>query len=204
MSILSALIQTLIQLFVFLLLPFIGWYFTKKENESFGQWIGFKKPSINNKKKFILVLIIILIIIPLVHLIILPGFLENSDLSSFQFKDSKTTMIIPILLYSFIQIGLAEEIFFRGFLLKRMLVILEFRVANLIQAVIFGLVHGLIFYGVAGLEGAVIITLIITVDGWFMGYLNEKLASGSIVPSWIVHGLSNFAVSLMSAFNILL
>ena len=69
---------------------------------------------------------------------------------------------------------------------------------------IFGLVHGLIFYGVAGLEGAVIITLIITVDGWFMGYLNEKLASGSIVPSWIVHGLSNFAVSLMSAFNILL
>ena len=80
-------------------------------------------------------------------------------------------MILPILLYAFIQTGLAEEIFFRGFSIEENI--------------------------------AAIITLIISIDGWFMGYLNEKLASGSIVPSWIVHGLSNLAVSLMSAFNIL-
>ncbi len=203
MYILSALFETLIQLFVFSLLPFIGWYFTRKKDESFGRWIGLKRPDITDEKKLILVLIITLIIIPLLHLMVLPAFLENSDLSSFQFKGSGITMILPILLYAFIQTGLAEEIFFRGFLLKRILVKLGFAAGNLIQALIFGLLHGFIFYGVTGLQGAAIITLIIAVDGWFMGYLNEKLASGSIVPSWIVHGLSNLAVSLMSAFNIL-
>lgn len=203
MSVLLALIESFIQLFVFSLLPFVWWYLSRKENESFSQWIGFKRPAVIDKKKFILVIIVTLIIIPGLQFMVMPAFLESSDLSSSQFKGSGIAMILPILLYAFIQTGLAEEIFFRGFLLKRILGKLGFRAGNLIQALIFGLLHGVIFYAVAGLQGAVIITLIIAVDGWFMGYLNEKLASGSIVPSWIIHGLSNLAVSLMSAFNIL-
>jgi hypothetical protein len=39
--------------------------------------------------------------------------------------------------------------------------------------------------------------------GWFMGYINEKTASGSIIPSWIIHGLANTFSSIVSLFMLI-
>lgn len=50
---------------------------------------------------------------------------------------------------------------------------------------------------------AIIITLFTALIGWVMGYLNEKLAAGSIIPSWILHGFSNLFSSLLMMFEIL-
>lgn len=36
-----------------------------------------------------------------------------------------------------------------------------------------------------------------------MGYLNEKKAGGSILPSWIIHGLSNLFSSVISMLNLI-
>jgi len=36
-----------------------------------------------------------------------------------------------------------------------------------------------------------------------LGYLDEKIFNGSIIPSIILHGLGNFLVNMSKAFSIL-
>ena len=39
--------------------------------------------------------------------------------------------------------------------------------------------------------------------GWLMGYLNERIGNGSILPSWLIHSPMNITSSFMLLFNIL-
>ena len=78
-----------------------------------------------------------------------------------------------------------------------------FNIANFTQALLFGLLHGLMFYV---LVGAVKTILIITLTGaiaWFMGCINEKNSNGSIIPSWIIHTVSNSFSGICAAFSII-
>lgn len=36
-----------------------------------------------------------------------------------------------------------------------------------------------------------------------MGWINEKQSDGSIVPSWLLHGLANLIASIIAMFNLL-
>lgn len=36
-----------------------------------------------------------------------------------------------------------------------------------------------------------------------MGYVNEKKANGSIVPSWIIHGIANLFSAIITMFSII-
>ena len=36
--------------------------------------------------------------------------------------------------------------------------------------------------------------------GWLLGYLDEKLSKGSIIPSILLHGFGNFIMVLSTAF----
>jgi hypothetical protein len=36
-----------------------------------------------------------------------------------------------------------------------------------------------------------------------MGYINEKESDGSIISSWIVHGIANIMASFVAMFNII-
>ena len=48
--------------------------------------------------------------------------------------------------------------------------------------------------------------LIITftgVIGWFMGYINEKKSSGSMLPGWMIHTVSNLFSGIIAAFSII-
>src|SRR5699024_7951766 len=125
----------------FLIIPYLWWRSRKKKNESFFEWIGFYKPVITDRKKFFLSVFVILILFPALQYLFMPAFLESSDLTSSQFEGSGVTLVIPILLYAFIQTGLAEEMVFRGFLLKVGSGRFGFTAGNLIQALMFGMLH---------------------------------------------------------------
>jgi membrane protease YdiL (CAAX protease family) len=62
-----------------------------------------------------------------------------------------------------------------------------------VQALIFGAIHLPILFVVPRdfvPQGAVLV-LGATISGWIMGYLNCRMADGSILPSWCMHGLGN-------------
>lgn len=92
-----------------------------------------------------------------------------------------------IVVYAAFNTAFPEELLFRGFLLKRLSNKFGFHVANFIQAFLFGLLHGVMFFTLAGVVKAVLIIAFTGAIAWFMGYVNEKCANGSIIPSWIIH-----------------
>lgn len=106
-----------------------------------------------------------------------------------------------ILVFAIIQTGLSEEIFFRGFLGKRFINRFGFNVGNTIQAFLFGFIHGIPFGVITG-NGVVMVlmSLLPASIGWIQGWMNEKYASGSIIPSWTTHAVMNILSALTAAF----
>ena len=98
---------------------------------------------------------------------------------------------------------MAEELFFRGFLAKRLCASLGFFRGNAIQAVIFALLHLLLFINYLPVLSLVAITVLTGINGWIMGWLNEQAAGGSVIPSWMLHSLANLLVALGMAFNVM-
>jgi len=91
-----------------------------------------------------------------------------------------------------VKTSLAEEIFFRGFIAKRLIGWLGFGRGNVLQALIFGLLHAILFAMIT--TNAFFLLLIFFVPGfgaWIAAYINEKIAGGSIIPGWISHALAN-------------
>lgn len=102
-----------------------------------------------------------------------------------------------------INTGLSEEIFFRGFLGKRLCSKFGFTTGNLIQGLLFGLLHGAMLFIVITPFKALIITIITGFGGWLLGYIAEKASGGSIIPSWLIHGIGNLILSMLQAFSII-
>ena len=120
-----------------------------------------------------------------------------------RFMGAGLLAVVPILLYAFIQTGLAEELFFRGFLAKRLCASFGFSLGNAIQATVFALLHLLLFINYLPVLSLVAITLLTGINGWIMGWLNEQAAGGSVIPSWMLHSLANLLVALGMAFNVM-
>ena len=56
----------------------------------------------------------------------------------------------------------------------------------------------------AGMGGNMILIITFTgVIGWFMGYINEKKSSGSMLPGWMIHTVSNLFSGIIAAFSII-
>ena len=108
-----------------------------------------------------------------------------------------------ILIYSILQTSLPEELLFRGFLLKRMANHMPFVFANTIQAFAFGLLHGVLFASVVSLEVTFFIVFFTGAIAAYLGFVNEKKAGGSIIPSWLMHATANILSGLVSAFSLL-
>lgn len=50
--------------------------------------------------------------------------------------------------------------------------------------------HGVMFFSHVGIVKAILKSIFTSSIAWLMGYINEKKANGSIVPSWIIHAIS--------------
>ena len=190
----------LLQLMMALLIPVIWWVVTSRKI-SFLKWIGFIKPKFNQsfmKSIGIVLSVTIGYIFAMQYIVIHCIGLSQTAGASFT---GKGLMVLPqILVYAIFQTSLSEELFFRGFLCKRLTHQLGFVAGNSVQALCFGLIHGIPFGLVTGsLLVGFMMTLLPAIMGYMQGWLNEKRANGSIVPSWILHAVMNILSGITAA-----
>ncbi|WP_207706875.1 CPBP family intramembrane glutamic endopeptidase [Alkaliphilus pronyensis] len=128
-------------------------------------------------------------------------YVDVSNNATAQFAGKGFSALIPALIFSFIKTGLSEEIFFRGFLAKRLISKFGFKIGNIAQGLLFGLLHGMLFFWIAGVLGAIVIITLTGISGWLSGWINEKQSGGSIISSWLLHGTGNIIASIAAMFN---
>lgn len=203
MNTVSSIINGILQVTIFSLIPLIWWVSTARNKSSFFEWIGLKKIETEEKKKIIVVFILTIILLLLPSIFIMPNFVSQSEMATSQFAGKGLSTLLPALIYSFVTTGLSEEIFFRGFIGKRLINKFGLSTGNLTQSILFGLLHGAMFVLITGIVGAVVIIFITGIAGYLMGYINEKLSKGSIVPSWLLHGCANLCSSLIAMFTLI-
>ena len=54
------------------------------------------------------------------------------------------------------------------------------------QAILFALLHAIMFISLAGAMKTMLIAVITGAVAYSMGYINEKYADGSIIPDWCI------------------
>lgn len=100
--------------------------------------------------------------------------------------------IATLLVAAVIKTSLSEEVFFRGFLAKRLISLVGFQRGNALQALIFGILHTLIFLSITTNWAFLTVIFVFPAIGAYVKVIvNEKYADGSIIPGWIAHGTAN-------------
>ena len=195
----SKVVSSVVQIILFTLIPLIWWLVTARKKENFFSWIGLKNTGEAKVSKIFIAMFAVL-----VPFFVLSAFMLSSikgvETATSEFTGLGAVAIPAILVYAIFNTALPEEIVFRGFLLKRVSNKFGFTAANIIQSLLFGLMHGVMFFQYVGAVKAVIIILFTGAIGWFMGFVNEKIANGSILPSWGIHAIANIFSGLCSAF----
>ena len=198
------LVSSIVQVIMFSIIPLIWWFLTARDKESFFHWIGLKKPRIKGSMiQFLLIILGVVGAYLLIIALVMARLLGDTETATTQFTSQGWGALLKILIYAIVQTGLSEEILFRGFIGKRLIHSLGFVGGNTVQALLFGLMHGLPFGFITGnLLVTVLLTLIPGLMGWVEGWLNEKYAAGSIIPSWMIHSIMNILSALNSALSI--
>ncbi len=203
MILISQILSSIIQLFVFTSIPFIWYIITNKKISGFLPWIGLTKSDNMPVKISVILFIIVALLITVPYLwlyntnsITLSGLPYESYIQS----GFSPETISVILLWAVVQTSLTEEIIFRGFLYKRLSYKLGDKWGNLIQAVIFGLIHSPSAFG-QGLIKIALIVFITGTIGYILGYIVNK-SKGSILCSWLFHASANI-ISPVLAFAFL-
>lgn len=195
----NKIINSLLEIILFSLLPFLFWYFSARKQERFTEWIGLKK--IKGAKKTALAIIIVTTFYLLISLILLNS-LKNIENATTEFQGLRFAALPAIFIYAVFNTSFPEEVLFRGFILKRLANKLGFTKANFIQGILFGLLHGVMFFPLVGNLKSILIILLTSLAAFAMGYVNEEISGGSIIPSWIIHAISNLIAGLYAAFYI--
>ncbi|MBE5941883.1 MAG: CPBP family intramembrane metalloprotease [Lachnospiraceae bacterium] len=190
-------VSSIFQIVIFAIIPFVWWLITARKQRKFIEWIGLKK--MEGGKKTLTSIIIVSVAFLFLGVFIL-YIISGVETATSEFKGLGMKAVPAIIIYAAFNTALPEELLFRGFLLKRMSNKFGFNTANVIQALLFGLLHGAMFFALVGLVKAILAVAFTTVIAWFMGYINEKISGGSIIPSWIVHAISNLFSGLCAAF----
>ena len=192
--------NALIQIVLFMLLPFIWWFVTARRKSSFLDWIGFKPLKDTGNHKMWLWIFLGLLSFTIFSYLVLYTIVKDLKTATSSFSGLGFQALPAVLIYSLFQTSLPEELLFRGFLLKRFSVCLSFGVANTIQAALFGLLHGLMFITEVSWLQTLVIILCTGVIAAYLGFVNEKKSGGSILASWIMHALANVVTGMLSAF----
>ena len=200
--IVSKIISSIVEIVLISLIPFIWWIATAKQKENFFKWIGIKEIEKKNKKTTLISTLLISLMFILVSIFTL-NIIKDIETATSEFKGLGISALLPALIYAIFNTSLPEEIFFRGFLLKRIASKFGYLIANIIQSIIFGLLHGIMFFNILGVVKTIIIIFFTGLIAFAMGYVNEKKANGSILPSWFIHALSNIFASIVEMFSLI-
>ncbi|MBD5480649.1 MAG: CPBP family intramembrane metalloprotease [Lachnospiraceae bacterium] len=198
----NKIISSIVEIVLIGLVPFIWWLVTARKKEKFLKWIGIKGIEKENQKAaWISTLVISLLFIPVsVYTLYI---IKDIETATSEFKGLGISALLPALIYAIFNTSLPEEIFFRGFLLKRLSNKAGYRIANILQSMMFGLLHGIMFFSLVGIVKAVMVIVLTGAIAFAMGYVNEKKANGSILPSWFIHALSNIFASVIAMFSLI-
>lgn len=198
----NILLSSIIQIVVIGIIPFLWWLLTKRKQENFFCWIGLKKIKKEQLKAIICRTLIVIIAFLLLSIYMIFITKDISTAAS-QFVGLGLKGIMPAIIYSLVQTSFTEEIFFRGFILKRIKNKFGFTIANIIQSMLFALLHCAMFFNLTNIFNVILITLFTGLIALAMGYINEKESDGSIYPSWCIHGVANLFSSIVALFNII-
>lgn len=196
----SLIISSMIQLILFTAIPLLYWSITKRKAVPvvpFYKWIGLYRPDFASKRRILICFITILVMYCIVGLTVSIYLLNPKDLANSQFYGLGHAGLLAVFIYSFVQTSLSEEILFRGFLTRVFAAKWGFSIGNTVQAILFGGLHGGMLVNQAGIVPTLIVVLITGGVGFSMGIMNERLAGGSIIPGWVLHGATNFISSVM-------
>lgn len=203
----NEIISAVLQLGVFTLIPFLVYLIKYKTSKGFATYIGLK-PS-NQKANLLALLVVLIVALPVILLSLFNeefmAILTHPKSVTGKFRQMGFSMeaVILVLVAAIIKTSLAEEILFRGFIAKRLIAILGFQAGNLLQAVLFGAIHALLFMSISKNPLFLfVIFLFPTLGAYFKAYLNEKIADGSIIPGWIAHGVGNIVAYTSIGFLI--
>lgn len=201
MDIINHVLSAISQLALFTLIPFVWYALCHKKCSGFFQWIGLKRPLKFDRTLlgFIVFTIVAFIVVSIGILYSLKGV----ETATSKFAGMGIIGLPSALIYAFITTALSEKILFRGFLLKRLSNKFGFHIGNIVQSILFGLLHGAMFFSLINLIQVVLIIAFTGLIAWCMGYANEKKADGSIMPSWIIHGMANLFSAIISMFCII-
>ncbi|MBG9980943.1 CPBP family intramembrane metalloprotease [Facklamia sp. DSM 111018] len=197
----QTIVNSVVQIMFFLLIPLVWWGLCVRKKQSFGDWIGLK--SMNNEKGSSLWTWIIVTTgaFLFISMFILYK-LRDVPMATAQFEGLGVWAIPSLLIYAVFNTAFPEELFFRGFLLKRLANKWGFQLANIIQASVFALIHGWMFWGRVESVSAVFIIMFTGAIAWWMGYINEFKGKGSILPSWFIHAFANLFSGLLAVLGI--
>lgn len=196
----SKTISSIVQIAIFTLIPFIWWLATARKQEGFFPWIGLKRIDANDTRTIILWSAAAFVILAALGVGIL-WLIQGVETATSVFVGLGLPGLPAALVYAFLNTALPEELLFRGFLLKRLSAKLGFTAANIIQSALFGLIHGAMLFAAVDLPIALAAVVFTGAVGYIMGYVNERKADGSILPSWCIHGLSNVLSSCIALFG---
>lgn len=202
MMLINKIISSIIEIILVGIVPFIWWIVTARKKENFFKWLGLKKIEKENIKTSLIGICVISILFMLLSIFTL-YMMKDVETATTEFKGLGISGLLPALVYAIFNTSFPEEIFFRGFLQKRLSNKFGFLIANIVQSTLFGLIHGIMFFGLTGVLRAVMLILFTGTVAFAMGYLNEKKANSSIIPSWTIHTLSNIFSSIIAMFSIL-
>ena len=198
-------IDAILQVLFLTLIPFIAYLIRKKSVKGFWKDLGFKKS--NKKANLYALLVMLILVLPVIILT-----LTNQEFKEIMLNPKSVPAamrkigfgveaLVVIFIAAVFTTALSEEIFFRGFLAKRLIAITNFKTGNVIQAIIFGAIHALIFISVT--SNVILLSVIFifpTIGAYCKTYLNEKMADGSIIPGWIAHATANIISYSFVAF----
>lgn len=192
----NEIISALLQLLVFTAVPFVVYLITRKTRKGFFDYIGLK-PS-NRKANFLAVLVALVFIVPPLLLTLFNNefyqIMTDPETMTGKFRQmgfSLSTVFI-IIIASVFKTALSEEILFRGFIAKRIIAATNYQTGNIIQALLFGIIHTLLFMIItSNLFFLIFIFIFPSIGAYLSVYLNEKIAEGSIIPGWISHAGAN-------------
>lgn len=196
------LVSSVTQILLFGIVPFIWWLFTARKETSFAHWIGLKKIETDQPKSLVLWIAGVTLIFAVCGALIL-YWLRGVATAAAPLTGLRWKALPALLIYAIFNTAFPEEVLFRGFLLKRLQHRFNFKVANTVQAIVFGLLHGVMFLAVTGVLKALVIVLFTGAIAALMGSINEQKAGGSIYPSWIIHAMSNIVSGLYVAFELI-
>ena len=196
----TEIVNSILQIAVFGIIPYVYWLVTARKHRKLAEWIGLKK--IEGGKKTIISIILVSFIFMVLGGLTLYA-LNDVEIATSKFTGLGAIAIPSIVIYATFNTSFPEELIFRGFILKRLLNKFSFNIANFIQALLFGLLHGVMFFALVGVIKTILIIMFTGAIAWFMGYINEKYSNGSILPSWIIHAIANLFSGICAAFLII-